>query len=201
MVAIIATIGALAVGVFGRLLGEDLRSWVQWAPSRLLERALRKLPENERERFREEFHADLASWPGDISKLLRAIGFLHACRSMGQTTAAGVLPIERLIRVLDIVLSMFMLLLLWPTLILCSALVVCGGAKSLLVGEPRVGLGGKTFISLRFRTRGGQSGPEDKFLIAGRLLQRTSLNELPQLLNVIKGDMGLIKRPGTRDVA
>ena len=80
------------------------------------------------------------------------------------------------------------------------ALVFAVAAVSLLVqGRPilfrqeRAGKGGKSFMMLKFRTmREGEGSDSERLTRFGRWLRSTSLDELPELWNVLKGDMSLV---------
>ncbi|MGY1809453.1 exopolysaccharide biosynthesis polyprenyl glycosylphosphotransferase [Blastococcus sp. SYSU D00669] len=104
-------------------------------------------------------------------------------------------------RVADVVLAGLALALLAPVLVVCAALARWE-TGAVLFRQTRIGLDGRPFTLLKFcsmrpsgeqesRTRwciadDGRLGP------AGRLLRRTSLDELPQLWNILRGDMSLV---------
>ena len=102
-------------------------------------------------------------------------------------------------RLLDVVGSVTGLLLLSPVM-LCTAILVRKRLGSpVLFSQVRPGLGGKPFRMLKFRTMtdardlDGQLLPDrDRLTPFGRFLRGTSLDELPELLNVLKGDMSLV---------
>jgi exopolysaccharide biosynthesis polyprenyl glycosylphosphotransferase len=105
-------------------------------------------------------------------------------------------------RAVDLVLAAALLLLLSPILILVAVLVRATSRGPVLFRQERVGLDGRVFRMLKFRTmRAGAeegtgpvfAGPRDpRRTPAGGLLRRLSLDELPQLWNVIRGDMSLV---------
>lgn len=104
-------------------------------------------------------------------------------------------------RVIDIVASALGLLVLSPVLALIAAAIVLRSGRPVLYGGTRVGLNGRMFVMLKFRTmcadasrRGGSSTPGDdeRLTSVGRFLRRYKLDELPQLVNVVKGDMSLV---------
>ena len=104
-------------------------------------------------------------------------------------------------RALDIVASSLGLLVLLPVLLVIAAAIWIRSGRPVLYGGERVGLDGRSFVMLKFRTmcadaslRGGTSTPDDDERITsiGRLLRRFKLDELPQLVNVLRGDMSLV---------
>jgi Undecaprenyl-phosphate glucose phosphotransferase len=105
-------------------------------------------------------------------------------------------------RMMDVVLSLFGLLLLSPLLLLIALLVKLTSRGPVFYQQPRCGLNGKTFNILKFRSmRVGaekETGAvwaqkdDDRRTWFGTFLRKTSLDELPQLINVLIGDMSLV---------
>jgi Undecaprenyl-phosphate glucose phosphotransferase len=105
-------------------------------------------------------------------------------------------------RTMDIVLSFTALVLLSPVLLLVSLLVKFSSRGPIFYRQERCGLGGEPFSMLKFRTMSvdaeAQSGPvwakedDPRRTRLGTFLRKTSLDELPQLINVLKGDMSLV---------
>lgn len=95
-------------------------------------------------------------------------------------------------RVFDITL-VALTAVLWLPLMLTTALavLVCEGRPIFFLQE-RAGLGGKPFFVLKFRTMDARDGEEPEATRLGRWLRRLSLDEVPQFLNVLKGDMSLV---------
>ena len=102
-------------------------------------------------------------------------------------------------RLLDLVVAVALLILLLPLLIVLAAAVRLTLGRPVLFRQIRPGLRGAPFELLKFRTmadavdQGGQLVPDGQRLgKLGSLLRQWSLDELPELINVIKGDMSLV---------
>ena len=113
--------------------------------------------------------------------------------------------VDLALRSLDVALSALFFLLSLPLTLLLAAAVLTSGPPLFYRGE-RVGLGGRVFTMLKFRTlrRGAEArlgpylGPElvertrAETTRVGAWLRATQLDELPQLWNVLRGDMSLV---------
>ncbi len=102
-------------------------------------------------------------------------------------------------RLFDLALTIPALLLLAPVLLVVALLVRCKLGTPILFRQERPGLGGKAFLLLKFRTMtdardgDGELLPDTQRTTPfGLMLRRTSLDELPELLNVLKGEMSLV---------
>ena len=102
-------------------------------------------------------------------------------------------------RLFDLVLSFSMLVVLSPLLVLVTLLVRIKLGFPILFHQQRPGLHGKPFTIYKFRTmtdvwdKDGNLLPDsDRLTGLGRFLRRTSLDELPELWNVLKGDMSIV---------
>lgn len=104
-------------------------------------------------------------------------------------------------RCFDIVLSVVGILLLWPFMLAIAVVILAGSGPPVLYRGLRTGRYGHPFRMLKFRTMivgaeavGGSSTAQDDPRITryGSFLRRFKLDELPQLFNVIKGDMSIV---------
>jgi undecaprenyl phosphate N,N'-diacetylbacillosamine 1-phosphate transferase len=93
------------------------------------------------------------------------------------------------------------LVVLSPLLLLASLAIRLTSRGPLLFTQDRVGRGGRRFRVLKFRTMSGGRRPDPEELVpldhpeitpVGRLLRRTKIDELPQLFNVLVGDMSIV---------
>lgn len=102
-------------------------------------------------------------------------------------------------RIQDIFLSSIALIVLFPVLIILYILIRCKLGSPVFFTQDRPGKNGKIFRLYKFRTMTDEKGlngellPDDQRLTSfGKLLRSTSLDELPELINIIKGDMSIV---------
>ena len=123
-----------------------------------------------------------------------------------------IMPMPRWKRLCDIVGATALLIVTAPLLLVVAVLVKLNSRGSVIFTQRRAGLGGKPFTIYKFRTmvtdaesqqqklraRSEQDGPafklthDPRVTSFGRWLRKSSIDELPQLWNVIKGDMSLV---------
>ncbi len=104
-------------------------------------------------------------------------------------------------RIFDVVVSGLAILFLAPVLALCAAMSRLETGTALF-RQTRIGLDGRPFMLLKFcslrpvqdseATTNWNIGQDSRVRLCGRFLRRTSLDELPQLWNVLRGDMSLV---------
>jgi exopolysaccharide production protein ExoY len=123
---------------------------------------------------------------------------------------------EAIIRFLDIAFSLFALVFLSPVLIMVALLVRAQDNGPIFFGQSRIGLGGRSFTCFKFRSmlvdapnvlkrllandpaaraewaRDHKLKNDPRITAFGRFIRKTSLDEFPQLWNVLRGDMSLV---------
>jgi len=119
-------------------------------------------------------------------------------------------------RAVDLLLASLVLLLFWPLLLLTAAAIILDSPGACLFRQERLGRGGKSFMLLKFRTMqpGAESQLEEilgvnpellqdweryqkliddpRLTRVGRTLRRFSLDEFPQIFNVLRGEMSFV---------
>lgn len=106
-------------------------------------------------------------------------------------------------RVFDLIISGLSLIVLSPVFLVASIAVKFDSKAPVFFRQKRIGKGGKVFRILKFRSMcvgaehtgsGVYSGKGDKRVTkVGNFLRKTSIDELPQLVNILKGERGIIE--------
>src|SRR3972149_4650828 len=104
-------------------------------------------------------------------------------------------------RAFDFLAAAVGLLLGSPVMLLAAVLIKCGSAGPVFFRQERIGRDFRPFYILKFRTMvqdasrlGGQItfGDDPRITWIGRILRKTKIDELPQLINVLKGEMSFV---------
>ena len=102
-------------------------------------------------------------------------------------------------RIIDIACALIGLIILSPLLLIVSILIYTKLGSPIFFTQERVGKDGKIFKMIKFRTMlnstnelGELLDDEERLTSFGKLLRSTSIDELPELINVLKGDMSLV---------
>lgn len=129
-----------------------------------------------------EFETGQDFWLGENSARIRTFGFV-------------IYDVVK--RVLDLVLAVGMLVVLLPVLVVVALVVKLDSPGPVLFRQERTGKNGKVFQILKFRSMAVDNDVRDnscgdKYTRVGGVLRRTSLDELPQLFNILLGQMSFI---------
>ena len=105
-------------------------------------------------------------------------------------------------RILDIAVALLALIILSPLLLIAAIAIKLGSRGPVFYRQRRVGEGGREFEMLKLRTMVAGSDPvgvgtvvtrdDPRVTAPGRLLRRTSLDEIPNLVNVLRGEMAVV---------
>ena len=102
-------------------------------------------------------------------------------------------------RLFDVLFSASLLIVLSPVILIIALIVYVKMGRPILFSQERPGLNEKIFTLYKFRTMTNAYGPDGKLLPDssrlsrfGKILRSTSLDELPELWNILKGDMSFV---------
>lgn len=105
-------------------------------------------------------------------------------------------------RILDVIISILMLVVLFPFLLIVAALIKLESKGPVIFKQERIGLNGKVFNIYKLRSMcvgaekmgSGQYSfkGDSRITRIGKIIRALSIDEIPQLINIIKGDMSLI---------
>ncbi|BBM84723.1 sugar transferase [Candidatus Uabimicrobium amorphum] len=102
-------------------------------------------------------------------------------------------------RILDLGLATFLLILSIPLLVFIVGIVAVFMGRPILFSQQRVGLRGNIFTIYKFRTMNNKTGANGELLpdherltLCGKWMRKLSVDELPQLYNILKGEMSFI---------
>ena len=105
-------------------------------------------------------------------------------------------------RLLDILISLFLIVILSPLMLIIAALIKIEDHGPVLFEQKRVGAGGRIFNIYKFRSMivnaeaDGKPRPavenDSRITKVGRIIRKTRIDELPQLFNILKGDISMV---------
>lgn len=202
--ALTLAVAGLVAAILNRIAGDEIKAWLPWFTNRLLWIAVEHLPEDQRERFSEEWASHVGDVPGDVGKLVTAVGCVWAAQQIRCTQTYGMPILQRVSkRFVDFSVAAAVLFLLAPMFLLSAALIKLerGIAANVLDRLLIPGADGKSFVQYRFNigTIRKQvpmpNGPAYRTIEVSRLgsfFAWSGWNELPLLINVLRGDMALV---------
>ena len=199
-------IEGIFIGVIVTLIAAECQDWLPRITAFVIRTAARSLPADSRDRYYEEWLAEAAYVPGKISRLIWALGLIRASFAMRNQR-----PWQR---AFDIAIASMTLFLLSPLACFLSWWIARTGP--IFYHRTLIGRGGRKIHCLKFRTmvpnanavlaryldehpeerkqwrRGRKLKHDPRFTPVGAWLRRTSLDEFPHLINVVRGDMSLV---------
>jgi exopolysaccharide biosynthesis polyprenyl glycosylphosphotransferase len=198
-----------AAGLPAPQLGEisELRQVLQRSGTKVVVLAYGQLPDSELVSLVRDCHrsrCELFLIPrlfelhqlGDNMEMIWGMPLVRLRRSAGRSAS------WRLKRIFDIVFAVVALVVLAPLLAICAAAVRIEGGPGVIFRQQRVGMDGRPFELMKFRsmTPVDDLESQSRWTIShdprlgrvGRLLRISSLDELPQLINILRGDMSVV---------
>lgn len=179
--------GLAVLGIIGaaisRQLTDECKAWTPWIVKRLIRRAVHKLSEEQQGRFEEEWLAYVDEIPGEIGKVVAALGFLRASHRMSSRVTASQ-------RAFSVIVSIALLLLFFPLLVsLTISIKLWDGGPVFVRVRRRNRKDGRIVHFFEFRTT--RLGVEKERTRIGYFLAFSGLYRLPDLINVLRGDLSV----------
>lgn len=187
----------LALAVVSGIVSAEAVAWCAPLQRALLRRAAAALPQRHRARYQEEWYAELDALPkGPVTRLVFALSLVLQRRTLARSLGVPLptrifYPMAK--RALDALTTVFLLLAVVPLFAVTAATIKLTSPGPVFYRQACIGGGGREFMLLKFRTMYVDHGPRSEPITpVGRVLRRYSLDELPQLLNVVRGQMSLV---------
>jgi lipopolysaccharide/colanic/teichoic acid biosynthesis glycosyltransferase len=185
----------VVIAILSALLLDELLGCIDCLCRWLVRRQAAKTPAELSARLEEEWLAHLAELPGKLSRLLFAMDLWRASRVVSQD-AVTALEIPKdwalslfCVRIVDLCTSIVLFVLSLPCFAIVFLAVRVETGRPVIEAEERVGLHGRVFRLFKFRTRERDGRALTR---VGHILTSLSLDTLPMILNVMRGEMSLV---------
>jgi len=194
-------LAAIIIGLVIGILTDELLAWSPRLAAWLVKQNAKQLPAHLRDRMCEEWLAHLDEIPGRFSKLVFAIDTMRASNRMSihDTPFDGVDGVFKHME--DIIVASICLVVVAIPMMLIAVGIRLSSPGPILFKQLRYGINGETIDVWKFRTmtvcEDGASVNQAKendprVTKLGRFLRRTSMDELPQFINVLQGQMSIV---------
>ena len=208
---------ALFIAIVGRLMADEIKAWSGWLHESLRRKAVAKLPTEYRDRYDEEWAGGIEEAPGEIFKLIYSLGLLRAAVGLRNASLKSALQSDKDFyllwrRTFDLVFSSLLLAYLSPLLLSIAIAIRLESPGPVLYFSERIGKKGCSFRCVKFRTMVCDASKNPALILRaydqngllikatsdpritrlGRFLRKFSLDELPQFINVLKGEMSIV---------
>ena len=177
------------------MLGNEIDAFIPFVAKKLVSYHASKLPPTLSDRMFEEWMADLQNIPGNFGQLFFSIDLFRASKRI--THEFNFDTQYRLfenisLRAFDIFFSLIGLAFVAPIFLIVPIFIKFDSSGGTFYRNEMIGKNGAHFILMRFRTT--QTCPDKKLSITrlGRILKSLRLDELPLLINVLKGEMSFV---------
>ncbi|MBY5838071.1 sugar transferase [Rhizobium leguminosarum] len=188
LIAVIIIVSGVLGSAFSKILADEFKAWRPNIVHRVIGIAASLLSNADRDRYHEEWSAHVEEVPGDLGKLFSAIGFLWAAARMSDRRfmALGTK------RAMDVSIAVGSLLVLFPPMLVTALAIKLESPGPVLFAHRRLGKDGKEILVYKFRSTRLSSEDQPQVTRIGKLIRRLSIDELPQLINILRGDMSLV---------
>ncbi|TBA86287.1 sugar transferase [Rhizobium ruizarguesonis] len=189
LIAVIIIVCGVLGSAFSKILADEFKAWRPNIVRRMIGIAASLLSDADRDRYHEEWSAYVEDVPGDLGKLFSASGFVWAAARMSdrRLMALGTK------RAMDVSIAATSLLLLFPPMLATALAIKIESPGPVLFAHRRLGKGGKEIFVYKFRsTRLSSEDQSGQVTRIGKLIRRSNIDELPQLINILRGDMSLV---------
>jgi lipopolysaccharide/colanic/teichoic acid biosynthesis glycosyltransferase len=189
--AIVTILGAFASTIIGKIAADEAKAWLPRLSRFLVDRAIRRLPDDYRARYTEEWESDILELPGELSRVIYSAGLVKAASNIRKVSRGQSISYTESFakRSFDLLFATMALGFGLPFIWWCLLVVKFESSGPCVVMQMRTGKDRSPFSLQRIRTRYMHSRHITRF---GSFLRTTHLDELPQLVNVLKGEMSIV---------
>ncbi|WP_064681272.1 sugar transferase [Rhizobium bangladeshense] len=189
LIAVIAIVAGIIGSAFAKILADEFKAWRPNMVHRLIGIAASLLSDVDRDRYHEEWNAHVEEIPGDLGKLLSGVGFIWAAFRMSDRRFLTL----GTKRAMDMTMALAGLVFLSPPILIVALAIKIESPGPIFFAHRRIGKDGKEFGLLKFRAVNLPSeGQPARLTKVGRFMRLTNVDELPQLINILRGEMSVV---------